>query len=249
MKIVNAHWEKRNLGVSCTEITVEPADTIGAVRASISQICDDYVVAKVPPPRVDLLLLFQAVGYRVIEVSVRIRVRLHEVAFPRLYKRFEQQLSFRQAQDDDVRRILSEVQTGVFATDRISLDPHFTPAQAANRYRHWVEDELSRKSSAYIATYKTDDIGFSILRDEGQGRFNGLFGALYLEKKNSALGFAVGWANILKAKERGGTVIESNVSTNNPAALKMNLSIGYEVADVFYVAVKHAGVPCASPGG
>jgi hypothetical protein len=218
-------------------------------HATIRQLGDDYVVAKVPVPRADLLLLFQEAGYAVIEVVLRIKMRLHEAAFPHLYKRYEKHLSFRQAQDDDVRRIMAEIQAGVFATDRISLDPHFTPAQAANRYRHWVEDELSRASKAYVTTYKSDDIGFSILRNDGEGRFNGLFGALYLEKAKSALGFAIGWANIIKAKELGGTTIETTVSTNNLAALKMNLSIGYEVADIFYVLVKHAEAPRISRAG
>ena len=110
-------------------------------------------------------------------------MRLPEATLPRLYKRYEGQLFFRQANDDDGRRIMAEIQAGVFATDRISLDPRFTPAQAANRYQHWIEDELNRGSKAYITTFKSEDIGFSILRNDGDGRFNGLFGGLYLEKK------------------------------------------------------------------
>lgn len=240
MKVVNAHWEQRNLGVSCLEVVFDTTDTINNTHEAIRQLDGDYVVAKVPVPRVDLLTHLQSEGYAMVEVVLRIKMRLREVDFPRLYERYERYLSFRSAQDDDVRRVMSEIQAGVFATDRISLDPHFTPVQAANRYRHWIEDELNRNSKAYITMYKSEDIGFSILRNEGEGRFNGLFGALYLEKKNSALGFAVGWGNIIKAKELGGTIIETAVSTNNLAALKMNLSIGYEVADVFYVLIKHA---------
>jgi hypothetical protein len=249
MKVLNAHWEKRNLGVSCTEITADLADTVDDACAAIRQLGDDYVVAKVPVPRVDLLLFFQEAGYAVIEVVLRLKMRLHEVTLPRLYKRYESHLFFRQANNDDVRRIMAEIQAGVFATDRISLDPRFTPTQAANRYQHWVEDELNRGSKAYITTLKSEDIGFSILRNDGEGRFNGLFGGLYLEKKKTALGFAIGWANIMKAKELGGATIETNVATNNLAALKMNLSIGYEVADIFYVLVKHAGAPRTSTAG
>ena len=241
MKILNADWEKRNLGVSCTEITVELTDVAKTVRTAIGQIGDDYVVVKVPVPRVDVMLALQEAGYAVIEVAIGLHLRLQEAVFPRLYQRYESQLSFRQADAKDVIRIMSEIQGGVFATDRISLDPRFAPAQAATRYRHWIEDELSRNSKAYVATFKSDDIGFSVLRNDGAGRFNGLFGGLYPAKKNTALGFAVGWANIITAKELGGTSIATTVSTNNLAALKMNLSIGYEVRDMGYVLVKHAG--------
>jgi hypothetical protein len=249
MRLVNAHWEIRNLGVSCTEMTIDAGDTIDDVRGAIRQQGDEYAVAKVPVPRVDALLCFQEAGYAVIEVVLRIKMRLHDAVFPRLYARYEKHLSFRQAQDDEVRRIMAEVQAGVFATDRVALDPYFTPALAANRYRHWIEDELNRNSKAYVTAYRSDDIGFSILRDEGEGRFNALFGALYLEKKDSALGFAIGWANITKASELGGTTIETTVSTNNLPAIRMNLSIGYEVANAFYVLVKHAGTPGTRTAG
>ena len=35
MKIVNAVWEKRNLGVSCNEITIETSDTISNIQENI----------------------------------------------------------------------------------------------------------------------------------------------------------------------------------------------------------------------
>lgn len=247
MKVIDAHWEKRNLGVSCTEITADLTDTLDAVRTAICQLSDDYVVAKVPVPRVDLLLCFQEAGYAVIEAVLHIKMGLHNVVFPQLYKRYENDLSFRQANANDVRQIMAEIRAGVFATDRISLDPRFTPTHAANRYRHWIEDELNRNSNAYITMFKSRDIGFSILRNDGEGRFNGLFGGLYLAERKSALGFAIGWANIVKARELGGTVIETNVSANNLAAVKMNLSVGYEVAGISYVLVKHSGVSRTGP--
>ena len=239
MHILKAYWEKRNLGVSCTEINADLDDTVDDVRAAIRLLSDDYVVAKVPVPRTDLLFFFQEAGYAVIEVTLRLRMRLRELVYPPLYKRYEKHLTFREAKEEDVCRIMLEIQAGVFATDRVSLDPRFTPDQAAIRYRNWVEEELHRSSKVYITMFKSDEIGFSLLRNDGGGRFCGLFGALYSEKNKTALGFAVGLGNMIKAKELGGTTIETTVSTNNLAALKMNLSIGYEVSDIFYVLVKH----------
>ena len=88
MKILNADWEKRNLGVSCTEITVELTDVAKAVRTAIGQIGDDYVVVKVPVPRVDVMLALQEAGYAVIEVAIGLHLRLQEAVFPRLYQRY-----------------------------------------------------------------------------------------------------------------------------------------------------------------
>jgi hypothetical protein len=239
--VVDAHWERRNLGVACTEITVDAADGVEALRSALAPLEEGYHVVRVPTPRVDLLLFLQEAGFASMETVLRLRMRLGAASFPRLYARYERLLGFRHAAGpDDMQRILAEVDAGVFANDRISLDPRFGAAHSALRYHHWIEDEVRRGSLALVTTFKSEDIGFSILRDEGQGRFDALFGALYRERRNSALGFAVGWTNIARARELGGSMIQTTVSTNNLAALKMNLSIGYEVADVLYVAVRHA---------
>ena len=108
-----------------------------------------------------------------------------------------------------------------------------------------MAQELRGRSRAFITAFRGTDLGFSILRDDGDGRFNSLFGALYSGQKLPAMGFAVGWTNMLRAREMGGTSIETTVSSNNLAAIKMNLSIGYDVENLYYVAVKHRDEGCA----
>jgi len=239
MKSVDAHWEKRNLGVTCTELTCEVGDETAAVLAAANALGNEYLVIKVPAKRTDLLLEIQRLGFAVIEVVFRIRRDLRTLELSSAYARFAKDLTSHAATAGEIERVLDEVRGGVFQTDRCALDPAFAQGLAAQRYCNWISDELERGAEIYITAFKGVDIGFSILKDRGQGQFHGLFGALYRDNKYLALGFAVGWTNLVVAKQRGGRTIETAVSTNNVPAVKMNLSIGYEIQEVQYVLVKH----------
>lgn len=238
MKTIDAHWEKRNLGATCTEMTCELGDDAATVLAAAAALRNEYLVIKVPATRTDLLLELQGLGFRLIEAVFRIRRDLHALELPVTYARFAKDLGWHPATSQDVERVLDEVRGGVFQTDRCALDPAFAPGLAGQRYYHWIRDEIAGAGAIYITSWKGEDIGFSILKDLGGGHFHGLFGALYRDNK-FPLGFSVGWTNLVVAKERGGRTIETTVSTNNVPAVKMNLSIGYDIHEIQYVLVKH----------
>lgn len=239
MKIIDAYWEKQNLGVACSEIICDPADTVDEVRQKIGIMSDEYLVAKVPVSRVDLLSVFQSAGFLFIEAMFSIGKNLDSIVLPDRYQRIIQSLSVREASAADTDKILAAVKGGVFGNDRISLDPSFSPALAANRYYNWIKSELGNTSIAYIVSHKNSDLGFSILKNNGQGRFNALFSSLFPDKVYPGFGLFAGWVNILKAKELGGGSIVGAVSSNNLTAVRMNLSIGYEITAIQYVLVKH----------
>jgi hypothetical protein len=239
MKSVDAYWEKRNLGVTCTELSCEVNDDTATVLAAAAALANEYLVIKVPARRADLLLELQNLGFHVIEAVFRIRRDLHKLEPSPAYQRFVKDLTWHIATPPDLERIYEDVRAGVFQTDRCALDPAFAPGLAGQRYCNWIADALGRAGAAYVTSFKGEDIGFSVLEDCGQGRFHGLFGAMYRDNKHLALGFSVGWTNLVVAKERGGKNIETTVSTNNVPAVKMNLSIGYDIHEIQYVLVKH----------
>lgn len=239
MKIIDAYWEKQNLGVACSEIICEPADTEDEVRGKIGLLSDEYLVAKVPASRVDLLSVFQSAGFSFAEALLLIGKNLSKISLPDHYQRIAKGLTVREANADDIDKILTAVKGGVFGNDRISLDPSFSPALAANRYYNWIKSELGKNSLAYIVSHKNSDLGFSILKNNGQGRFGALFSSLFPGKVYPGFGLFAGWVNMLKAKELGGTSLAGAVSSNNLVAVRMNMSIGYEITAIQYVLVKH----------
>ena len=56
MKIIDAYWEKRNLGVSTKEVLVEEQDSAIDIKKALSAIEHDaeYLVFKVPIARFDI---------------------------------------------------------------------------------------------------------------------------------------------------------------------------------------------------
>ena len=68
MKIINASWEKRNLGVDCNEIEIESGDTIEEIKKKSADFETEYTVVKVPTGMVEISNYLQSSGYTFIEL-------------------------------------------------------------------------------------------------------------------------------------------------------------------------------------
>lgn len=56
MKIIDAVWEKRNLGVSCYEVLFDPEDTLEEIKSLRLKFEErEYLVFKIPTNRVDIV--------------------------------------------------------------------------------------------------------------------------------------------------------------------------------------------------
>lgn len=54
MKIINASWEERNLGVTCCEVTIEKDDSLLYIQDELSRLSSvQYLVIKVDTPNVE----------------------------------------------------------------------------------------------------------------------------------------------------------------------------------------------------
>ena len=71
MKIVDAVWEKRNLGVTTCEVTIEQEDTLEEVNSACDDLSNryEYLVFKIPSNRSDLVLPMQLKNFRYIETQ------------------------------------------------------------------------------------------------------------------------------------------------------------------------------------
>ena len=101
MKIVNAVWEQRNLGVTTTEIMIEDNDTPDLVEEQLSVIDSGYSVVKVPSEMGHILKLVQANGYTFIEDMIHVEHDLHEIKMNSILKRLYEKTSYREMNDAD----------------------------------------------------------------------------------------------------------------------------------------------------
>ena len=138
MKVIDAIWEKRNLGVDCREIKIEKDDTIEEIKRELPQNESQYTVVKVPSGKFDVMFLLQEMGYTYVESSINLTHDLKDIKLNPIQQRIMDSLSYSMMGKEDIEELFCEIKKGVFSTDRIYIDPHFNHEQATNRYINWI---------------------------------------------------------------------------------------------------------------
>ncbi len=238
MIITDAVWELRNMGVATTEIQIDESDSISKVRETLRHVDADYCVVKVSVSRMDLYALLTEEGYCFAEVSIGIMQNLKEISYTsNAMKRLCQKMSFRRINSLDF--INENIKKGMFTTDRVAIDPHFTREQAANRYVGWMGDELRRGSAFFEYLYKDEPIGFVCMRKKGDNEYYSVLGGLYPSDNLLPFGAALLFKQLEIAKSMGGTVLSTSISSNNVPAFRAYSMCGYDFVSLNYVFIKH----------
>ena len=84
MKIIDAIWEKRNLGVSSYEVVIEAEDSASDIEKKLAELDADYIVVKVPTEHSDVLESVQKSGFSYIEDLIHVEHDLSEVTRNRI---------------------------------------------------------------------------------------------------------------------------------------------------------------------
>lgn len=240
MRVIDAVWEKRNLGVEVQEIVCDGTETANELQEQLSEIRMPYSVLKIPSGSTELLMASQSVGYCFVETAVSLDGKVSTMELPRLYQRFEPLIEVRRAEGEVLDKILQEMEAGdIFETDRIARDPHFSKQIAGRRYANWTRDELDRGAEAVISYYKEQPVAFGInLRSEGTV-YDAFLGGVFTESANKGLGFLALYANMESIRQQGGTRIVTRVSSNNLPILRLHMQYGYGITDMNYILIKH----------
>ncbi len=240
MKIIDAYWEKRNLGVDSKEFVLEDSDTVeslSAIKDSMKSV--GYMVVKVPVARLDIYEELSRLGFVYVESSVHFQVKLHEAQLTPLQERLNAAVSYEEMDSSDLEQLYKELDNGLFDTDRIVLDPYFSKEQAAIRYRNWINDELSKGTKVYKIVYKKEAIGFFTFKKTAPGVFYPFLAGLYKNHTAGGLGFSIIRKPIEEAIKRGGSAISTYVSSNNLPVVRVHLQQGFVINDIKNIFVKH----------
>ena len=239
MKIVDAYWEKRNLGVSTVEVQMDSNDRIETLRNEFESISAEYIVVKVPSERNDISTYVQQKGFLYIEDMLHMEHDLHEVLRSRMHQRLYDVTTYRKMTDEDVEQLKQEIRMGMFSTDRISNDPLFDSDKVSNRYINWLDDLIKQSAVPYLILYKDDPAGFIILKTNDGKIYNSVLGGGYSKYRNTGLGIVQKEQEIVK--ELGGKRVETQVSSNNSGQLRALELNGYATKGINHVFVKHNG--------
>ena len=242
MKIVDAYWERRNLGVDVKEIVCDELDTVEELKEILRHVEAPYSVVKIPSGCVPLLLAAQQCGYFLIEASISYEGSMKTLCVPRVYGHFAPHVSISEASGELVRKALDEMESGrIFTTDRIALDPMFSREMAGKRYANWCRDEMEAGAEMEIAYYKGEPFAFNISREEKDrpGAFLGLMGGMFSTFLNKGMGFLLVHCEIEACRKNGGKWYLGTTSSNNMPSLRLHLRYGFEITRTQYVLIKH----------
>lgn len=237
MKVVNAYWEERNLGVSTYEVQIENGDKIESIKDELEKLSAQYIVIKVPSERSDILSYIQKKGYQYIEDIIHMEHDLREIVRNLMHQRLYDATEYRTMTQYDIERLKYEIGMEMFSSDRISNDPEFGYDKAAHRYINWVDDLIEQKALPYVILYKGDPAGFIILQTKDGRIYNSVLGGGYKKYRNTGLGIVQKEQEIVK--ELGGKRVQTQVSSNNPGQLRALEINGYTTKDINHIFIKH----------
>ena len=239
MNIVDAVWEKRNLGVGTQEISLDESDDISEVKRELENLSADYQIVKVPAGSVKMMWMLEETGFRFIETSIHVVHDLKNLELSGMLDRIDKGITYEPMTEDDIQQMFEEIREGLFYTDRIALDDHFSVSQAANRYVGWIKDELERGTEIFKYLFKSENVGFFTFKDLGDDIYYPFLAGIYKKYQKSPLGLVYLYKPLLEARKRGGKCISTYISTNNSNAVRMHVKFGFTFKEMTYVYVRH----------
>jgi hypothetical protein len=239
LKIVDAFWEKRNLGVDCVEVVIEAADMAAEVKSGVARLVTQYLVVKVPAGGADIMFCLSELGFAFIEASIHITRKVAYLELSGIQKRVADSVSYALMQESDLLVLWDELRKGMHDTDRICLDPYFTKEQSANRYIGWIQDEVARGADVFKLIYKSQSIGYFTMKSLGGGVYYPFLAGMYASHRNSGLGFNIAYKPLCEIATRGGLSVSTRISANNGNVVRLYASLGFRFDEFTYVYIKH----------
>lgn len=239
METVLAVWEQRNLGVSCVEVTVDAEDSPDSLTAALADLDAQYQVVKVPAGSSDLMQVLHTNGFSFIETSMGVEHNLRLPEISPIVARLADAITVREVAPEDLSEVTDRLHAGMFDTDRVYLDPHFSAEQAATRYANWIGDEVARGAAVYEAVHNGEPIGFYIFREGARRTGLSALSGLYDKVNTPGMGLFLLYLIIQEARARGMVRISSHISSNNPAVVNTHVALGFRFVRLHYVYVRH----------
>ena len=240
MKIIDATWEKRNLGVAAVEIDLDTSDTVADLE-SIRDLDCEYSVARVPTGCVELMFELEDMGYRYIETMLSIQHDLKNIGMSlnSVAKRVMDCITYAEMSEVELIELRIQLKSGIISTDRVFLDPAFCLYKSANRYIGWISDILAQGGRAYKSVLGEKVFGFFVSGIDVHRVNHVYILGTYKDYENAGLGVCLINASIRQAYEFEATKSVSDISTNNISAIKANLAAGYQITSARYIYVRH----------
>lgn len=239
--IIDAFWEKRNLGLSVYEVIVNEKATVDELDSTY-EIKGDLIYAKVHCENTTVIEKLSQDDFVYVENQFSIQRRLQKFVLPDLYVKT---LRFLEphiiSSFEDAKVIFDELDKGLFSTDRIAVDKNFSVKVANLRYKNWITDMIN-SGNYECAILKTKSealpVAFYINKYEGEiGHC--ILGAVFINFKNRGIGHSFIHFAIENAIKQNCKVLKTQISGNNVPVFNIYSSVfGFEITKNYVVLKK-----------
>ena len=241
MKITHAVWERENLGVEAYEIFLDAADTPEMLTETEARLAKDgaqYLVVKTPVNCPKLLFGLPRLSYTFVETVFHVSIKRNEYHMPPLIVRFDRGLTVLERKED-LQRIYELIQGGIFLSDRISIDPDFSPSQSGNRYANWVKGLLRQGGKLYEVLQGEKPIGFFVITRVDETTVDPVLMGLYDEQNDRGMGALLHKKTLDTCFQWDCEKLKSTIVSNNAKVLRVYVNAGATLTDTLYTYVKH----------
>jgi len=238
MKVIDAFWEKRNLGVSTVEVKIDASDNVDEIESTIAGIDAEYQVIRAPVSRFDIYTLLQQMGFTFIETMYQMVFDFSRYDIN--WGKYDDQVSYKEINnEEDFETVFSNIRDGLFENNRISLDSKFSKEHANKRYIGMINDKVAQGGKVCSIIYKNEEIGFFATREMDDNNYEYFLAGIYTNYQKQGLGSNAYTQMLAYVKSKGAKTVTGGVSMNNVGSYKMFNQSGFKLGHVEYVFVKH----------
>jgi hypothetical protein len=222
MEIIDAWWEKRNLGFRVCEIIFDQNDLIDFTEIADLEQTYEYLVAKIPVESVHLVHELENNGFRYLENQQLIYFTSEQ--FLNLNKNWErrfQNIVFEEiSEKKDLKIICDKIMEGLYKKGRISADPDIEKGISDLRIVNWLKD-LYNKDTAAIYGLSNDGtiIGYFALDKLNNFHLNVVQAAIFTEYQNKGYSFLLPYSVLKIAYSKKFKGVFASISTGNMKTL------------------------------
>lgn len=240
MRVINCHWEQKNIGKKTVEITIETTDHFDYPLIERRTRGYEYAVVKVPMNIPSFNIGLSRMGYTCIETQMNVGIDYNNFIFSKVAHLYDDTSYEIVNNADDFKSVVSHIEPGMFSTDRISIDPEFGETIGCQRYINWLTTEYESKQSQLIKViYKKEHVGFMLIKIEND-TIDLLLNGLYKEYQGKGLGLLTPASPMMYIKKNVLKVLreKTSISSNNIPVVKLYNRLNFQLYGQTYVFVK-----------
>jgi RimJ/RimL family protein N-acetyltransferase len=243
MKIIDAYWEKRNLGLDAYEICLDN-DDVKKLDEIIKIVSSDkynkaYLVIKMPVPNIEALHYLEDNGFSFMEIQFHMVKSLKNytlpVAEPHL-KHFLEQREIKKY-EEDWKAFVDLMTDNMFHSDRIYLDPKWAKGTSCKRYKNWIMDLVNNPESHLFAYYHQDiPVGFGLIKINEKNKIADiLLEGIFEQYQGQGFGYRMVDCALKKYQNLGIEKVETARSSNNLPMLNLDYLFAFKIKKLEYV--------------